>query len=122
MFQDSDGDGIGDLKGIISRLDYIKSIGANAIWISPIFSSEFEDGGYDITDFYSVDKRFGNNETLQELVDEAHQRGIKVCLDLVAGHTSDKHPWFVESKKATKGGRYSDYFIWTYDKSKQPKK
>ena len=96
-FQDSDGDGIGDLNGIISRLDYIQSIGINTIWISPVFSSEFKDGGYDITDFYSIDKRFGNNETLSELVKEAHARNIKVCLDLVAGHTSDKHPWFLES-------------------------
>lgn len=121
-FQDSDGDGIGDLNGIISRLDYIQSIGINTIWISPVFSSEFKDGGYDITDFYSIDKRFGNNETLSELVKEAHARNIKVCLDLVAGHTSDKHPWFLESKSSKKELRYSDYYIWTNDKKQKPKK
>lgn len=93
-FQDSDGNGIGDLKGIHSRLDYIRSIGVNTIWLSPIFSSEFKDGGYDITDFYRIDPRFGQNETLTALIQTAHSKGIRVCLDLVAGHTSDKHPWF----------------------------
>lgn len=120
-FKDSNGDGIGDLKGIESKLDYIKSIGVNTIWISPIFSSEFKDGGYDITDFYSVDKRFGNNEALTNLIGEAHLRNMKVCLDLVAGHTSDKHPWFIQSKKNEKGLRYSDYYIWTNTKDKNLK-
>lgn len=87
-FQDSDGNGIGDLKGIHSRLDYIRSIGVNTIWLSPIFSSEFKDGGYDITDFYRIDPRFGQNETLTALIQTAHSKGIRVCLDLVAGHTS----------------------------------
>lgn len=111
-YQDSNGDGIGDLKGIESRLDYVKSLGVNAIWLSPIFCSEFEDGGYDITDFYKVDPRFGTNADLVDLVAQAHARGIRVCLDLVAGHTSDKHPWFLQSAGGETDQRYSDYFIW----------
>lgn len=91
-FKDSDGDGIGDLEGIRSKLPYVKSLGANTIWLSPVFRSEFEDGGYDITDFYRIDPRFGTNSQLVQLVREAHDLGIRVCLDLVAGHTSDKHP------------------------------
>lgn len=121
-FQDSDGNGIGDLKGIQSRLDYIRSIGANTIWLSPIFSSEFKDGGYDITDFYRIDTRFGQNETLTELVQAAHAKGIRVCLDLVAGHTSDKHPWFLQSKHTDTNLQYSDYYIWTINKNLKEKK
>lgn len=111
-FQDSNGDGIGDIRGIISRLDYIRSLGANTIWLNPLFCSEFKDGGYDVTDFYSVDKRYGTNSDLAELVNEAHKRDIRVCLDLVAGHTSDKNPWFIQSQQADPNRRYSDYYIW----------
>lgn len=112
-FKDSDGDGIGDLEGIRSKLDYIREMGFNTIWISPIFRSAFEDGGYDITDFYEVDPRFGTNSGLVAMIDEAHAKGIRVCLDLVAGHTSDKHPWFRQSMRADKNLQYSDYYIWT---------
>lgn len=111
-FQDSDGDGTGDLEGIRSRLDYVKSVGFNCIWLSPCFVSAWEDGGYDILDYYKVDPRFGTNEDLKRLIDDAHSKGIKILLDLVAGHTSDKHPWFRESLKAERN-RYSDYYIWT---------
>lgn len=121
-FQDSDGNGIGDLKGIHSRLDYIRSIGVNTIWLSPIFSSEFKDGGYDITDFYRIDPRFGQNETLTALIQTAHSKGIRVCLDLVAGHTSDKHPWFLQSKQTDTNLQHSDYYIWTTDKKQKPQK
>lgn len=114
-YMDSNGDGIGDLNGIRSRLDYIKSVGFNCIWLSPCFASAWEDGGYDIIDFYSVDKRFGTNADLEALIAEAHYKGIKVLLDLVAGHTSDKHPWFRESCKAERN-QYSDYYIWTEGK------
>ncbi|WP_298064441.1 alpha-amylase family glycosyl hydrolase [uncultured Rikenella sp.] len=112
-FKDSDGDGIGDLGGILSELDYIHSIGVTAIWMNPIFCSEFRDGGYDVTDFYTVAPRYGTNAQLVRLVREAHARGIKVCLDLVAGHTSDRHPWFLQSRQADTALRYSDYYIWT---------
>ena len=109
---DSDGDGIGDLEGIRSKLDYIKSVGFDCIWLSPCFMSAWEDGGYDILDYYKVDPRFGTNDDLKRLIDDAHKRGIKILLDLVAGHTSDKHPWFKESLKAERN-QYSDYYIWT---------
>lgn len=121
-FMDNDGDGIGDLEGIRSKLDYIKDLGFNTIWMSPCFKSEFEDGGYDITDFYMVDPRFGTNTQLVRLIDEAHAKGIRVCLDLVAGHTSDKHPWFVQSCNADTDLQYSDYFIWSDSKSSFPTK
>lgn len=121
-FMDSDGNGIGDLNGIRSRLDYIKSVGFNCIWLSPCFASDWKDGGYDIVDFYAVDKRFGTNDDLFALVEEAHAKGIRVLLDLVAGHTSIKHPWFQQSAKAERN-EYSDYFIWTDGKpAKKPGK
>ena len=121
-YMDSDGNGIGDLNGIRSKLDYIKSTGFNCIWLSPCFASDWKDGGYDITDFYKIDPRFGTNEDLEKLVAEAHAKGIKVLLDLVAGHTSIKHPWFRKSCKAERN-EYSDYFIWTDGKEmKKPHK
>ena len=110
-FQDSDGDGYGDLQGIISRLDYIRSIGVTAIWLNPVYVSGWTDGGYDIIDFYRVDKRFGDNDDLIELVKEAHARGIKVVMDLVAGHSSDQCEWFLQSREGA-NLRYSDYYIW----------
>ena len=110
-FQDSNGDGYGDLQGIISRLDYIQSIGVTAIWLNPIYVSGWTDGGYDIIDYYRVDKRFGDNDDLIELVREAHARGIKVVMDLVAGHSSDQCEWFLQSKEGA-NLRYSDYYIW----------
>ena len=118
-YMDSDGNGIGDLEGIRSKLDYIKSVGFNCIWLSPCFESAWEDGGYDITDFYKIDPRFGTNDDMRRLINDAHSKGIKVLLDLVAGHTSDKHPWFKESAKAERN-EYSDYYIWT--DGKPPKK
>ena len=119
-YADSNGDGIGDLNGIRSKLDYIAECGFNCIWLSPCFSSAWEDGGYDITDFYSIDPRFGTNADMKSLLDEAHSKGIRVLLDLVAGHTSDKHPWFKASSQAERN-QYSDYYIWTEGKpAKKP--
>lgn len=112
-FMDSDGNGIGDLQGIISRLDYVKSLGVDAIWMNPIYKSGWFDGGYDIIDYYTVDPRFGKNKDVKRLVDEAHKRGIKVLLDLVPGHTSDKSEWFRRSATEGPDGRYADYYIWT---------
>lgn len=111
-FQDTDGNGIGDLPGIISRLEYIKSIGVTAVWINPIFVSGWKDGGYDVIDFYKIDPRFGTNSDLVELVNKAHTLGLKVILDLVAGHSSDQSEWFLQSKEADPHLRYSDYYIW----------
>ena len=110
-FQDSDGDGYGDLQGIISRLDYIRSIGVTAIWLNPVYHSGWTDGGYDIIDYYRVDKRFGDNDDLVRLISEAHSRGIKVVMDLVAGHSSDQCEWFLQSREGA-NMRYSDYYIW----------
>ena len=111
-YKDSDGNGIGDIQGVISKLDYISSLGVTAIWFNPLFESGWIDGGYDVLDFYKVDPRFGTNNDLVELVQKAHAKGIKVMLDLVAGHTSDKHPWFLQSAQDT-NLQYSDYYIWS---------
>ncbi len=111
-YKDSDGNGIGDLKGICSQLDYIASLGVKCVWLNPIFVSDFIDGGYDVVDFYKVDPRFGTNNDLVELVNDAHKRGLKLMLDLVAGHSSVKCEWFRQSCEGT-NLRYSDYFIWT---------
>lgn len=112
-YMDSDGNGIGDLPGITSKLDYIQSLGVNALWINPCFESGWFDGGYDVIDFYKIDPRFGTNTDLVTLINEAHKRGIKVCLDLVAGHSSVKSQWFRESADGDRNGRYADYYIWT---------
>lgn len=111
-FYDSNGDGIGDLQGIIQKLDYIQSLGCNALWINPIFDSPFMDAGYDIRDYKKVAKRYGSNEDAYQLFEEAHKRGIYVLLDLVAGHTSDEHPWFLASKEYEKN-EFTDRYVWT---------
>ena len=113
-FNDTDGDGIGDLQGIIEKLDYIESLGFTAIWLNPVNESSFRDGGYDVTDFYKVDKRYGTNDDYKELCDQAHKRGMKVIFDLVAGHTSIDHPWFIQSAKAEKN-EFTNRYIWTDD-------
>lgn len=113
-FQDTDGDGIGDIKGIISRLDYIHSLGCNTIWLNPCFHSAFMDAGYDVIDFYRVAPRYGTNDDLRRLFDEAHSRGMRVVLDLVAGHSSDQSPWFKYSQKRELNA-YTDRYIWTND-------
>lgn len=118
-FMDSDGNGIGDLQGIISRLDYIKSLGVSAIWMNPIYKSGWFDGGYDVIDYYTVDPRFGQNKDVKTLVEEAHKRDIKVLLDLVPGHTSDKAEWFRRSATEGPDGRYADYYIWSDKISKK---
>ena len=111
-YQDSDGNGIGDIPGVISRLDYIKSLGVSAIWFNPLFCSDWVDGGYDVTDYYRVDPRFGTNDDLVRLIEESHRRGLRVMLDLVPGHTSVNHPWFRGSASGT-NLQHSDYFIWS---------
>lgn len=111
-FLDTNGDGIGDIEGIIQKLDYIKSIGCNAIWLNPCFESPFRDAGYDVSDFYQVAARYGTNSDLVRLFEEAHRRKMKICLDLVAGHTSDEHPWFQHSSRA-EPNPYSNWYVWT---------
>ena len=111
-FYDSNGDGIGDLQGIIQKLDYIKDLGANAIWLNPFYDSPFFDGGYDVSDYYSVHKMFGTMADFEQLIAKAKELGIRVIIDLVIGHTSNQHPWFIESGKDEKN-KYSDWYIWT---------
>lgn len=111
-FYDSNDDGIGDLQGIIQKLDYIEKMGFTAIWLNPINESSFRDAGYDVTDFYNVASRYGTNDDYKALCAAAHARGIKVIFDLVAGHTSIDHFWFVESSKAEKN-EFSNRYIWT---------
>lgn len=111
-FYDSNGDGIGDIEGIIRKLDYISDLGCNGIWLNPCYCSPFEDGGYDISDYYNIDPRFGTNDDIKRLFDEAHKQNIKVLLDLVMGHTSHKHPWFIESSKEEKN-EFTDAYIWS---------
>ena len=110
-FMDSNGDGIGDLQGIVSRLDYLKYLGIDVIWLSPVYKSPNDDNGYDISDYQDIMDEFGTMEDFDELLSAAHERGIKIVMDLVVNHTSDEHQWFVESRKS-KDNAYRDYYIW----------
>ncbi len=110
-FYDSNQDGLGDLQGIIQKLDYLEKLGVNLLWITPFFKSPMDDNGYDISDYMQVDPRFGTNEDLDELLKQAHLRGMFVLFDFVMNHTSDEHYWFTEAKKS-KNNPYHDYYIW----------
>ena len=110
-FQDSNGDGIGDLEGIISRLGYLENLGINAIWLSPVYKSPQDDNGYDISDYQDIDPMFGNLSDMERLIQEADKHNIKIMMDLVLNHTSDEHPWFEEAKKS-KDNPYHDYYVW----------
>ena len=105
-FADSNGDGIGDLNGIESKLDYLAWLGVNTVWLNPCFSSPMRDAGYDVADYYAIDPRYGSRDDLAKLVDSASRKGIRVLLDLVAGHTSDQHEWFVRSADDPSDDRY----------------
>ena len=111
-FCDSNGDGIGDLKGILSKLDYIQNLGCNAVWLNPCFDSPFVDAGYDVRDYFRIAPRYGTNEDLKTLAAELHRRGMHLLLDLVPGHTSDECRWFQESQRAAKN-EYTDRYVWT---------
>ena len=110
-FQDSNGDGYGDIRGIISRLDYLKDLGIDAVWISPMYCSPQDDNGYDISDYQDIDPMFGTMDDMEELIREAGKRGIKIIMDLVLNHTSDEHRWFLEAVKG-KENPYHDYYVW----------
>ncbi len=110
-FQDSNGDGIGDLQGIVSRLDYLKELGIDAIWLSPVCRSPQDDNGYDISDYQDIDPMFGTLKDMDELIAEAKKRGIRIILDLVLNHSSDEHRWFQEAKKS-RDNPYHDYYVW----------
>ena len=109
-FCDSNGDGIGDIPGILSKLDYLEKLGIGIIWLSPCYQSPLADEGYDISDYYNIDPRFGTMEDMERLIAEAKKRGIAIVMDLVVNHTSDEHPWFVESRKS-EDNAYRDYYI-----------
>ena len=111
-FQDSNGDGIGDIPGMIARLDYVASLGCNAIWVNPWYDSPFGDAGYDVRDYKKIAPRYGTNEDAKRFFDEVHARGMHVLIDLVPGHTSIDHPWFLQSEKAEKN-EFSDRYIWS---------
>lgn len=111
-FRDTNADGIGDFKGIEEKLDYIRELGCNAVWINPCFLSPFGDAGYDVADYYMTAPRYGSNQDLKAVFDRAHHLGMHVLLDLVPGHTSVKHPWFLESMKAERNA-YTDRYVWT---------
>lgn len=112
-FCDSNGDGIGDIQGMISKLDYVKSLGCNALWINPCYDSPFKDAGYDVRDYKKIAPRYGTEADMIQFVDEAHKRGIKVLLDLVPGHTSEEHEWFKGSQKEVPDPEVADRYIWT---------
>ncbi len=110
-FNDSNGDGIGDLRGIIEKLDYLKELGIDVIWLSPVYKSPNDDNGYDISDYEDIMDEFGTMEDMDDLIQEGNKRGIKILMDLVVNHTSDEHKWFIEAKKS-KDNPYRDYYIW----------
>ena len=120
-FCDSNGDGIGDLRGIISKLDYIKELGVNAVWLSPIYKSPNDDNGYDISNYRDIMDEFGTMADFDEMLEGMHARGIKFIMDLVANHTSDEHEWFVQSR-SSKDNPYRDYYIWRKGRGKNGKK
>ena len=110
-FKDSNGDGVGDIRGIIQKLDYLKELGVNVLWISPMLESPQDDNGYDISDYRRIYKEYGTMDDYEELLSEAHKRDIRILMDLVVNHTSDEHNWFIESRKS-KDNPYRDYYIW----------
>ena len=110
-FQDSNGDGIGDIPGIIRRLDYLADLGIDAVWLSPVYRSPQDDNGYDISDYRDIDPMFGTLKDMEELIEKAGERGIRIIMDLVLNHTSDEHPWFQEAKKSRENP-FHDYYVW----------
>ncbi|MDI3548503.1 MAG: oligo,6-glucosidase [Halanaerobiales bacterium] len=118
-FYDSNGDGIGDLQGIIRKLDYLKKLGVNIIWLSPVYSSPNDDNGYDISNYRQIMAEFGTMQDMERLIAEMHKRGMKIIMDLVVNHTSDEHPWFIESR-SSRDNPYRDYYIWRKGKDDQP--
>ena len=120
-FKDGNGDGIGDLKGVLEKLDYIKSLNVDAIWFSPLYESPNKDYGYDISDYRAINPEYGTLDDMKTVLKEAHKRGLKVIMDLVINHTSDRHKWFQEAKKSV-DNPYHDYYIWRKGKGKDGKK
>ncbi|HEY3494573.1 MAG TPA: maltose alpha-D-glucosyltransferase [Polyangiaceae bacterium] len=114
-FYDSNGDGIGDLSGLTAKLDYLKDLGVTAIWLLPLYPSPFKDDGYDIADYFSIDRSVGDLDDFRRLLDEAHARDLRVITELVLNHTSDAHPWFQRARRAPAGSPHRDYYVWSDD-------
>jgi oligo-1,6-glucosidase len=110
-FSDTDGDGVGDLKGIIEKLDYVKSLGVNAVWLNPIYSSPNADNGYDVSDYRNIMSDFGTLEDFDVMLKGMHQRGVKLIMDVVVNHSSDEHEWFKQSR-SSRDNAYRDYYHW----------
>jgi len=111
-FYDSNGDGQGDLRGLMQKLDYLKELGVDCIWLMPIYPSPLRDDGYDIADYYNIAETFGTLEDFKTLIQEAHDRKIHIIMDLVMNHTSDEHPWF-KASRSDRNSPYRDYYVWS---------
>jgi hypothetical protein len=118
-FFDGNNDGVGDIPGLIAKLDYLQWLGVDCLWLLPFYPSPLRDGGYDISDYYSVHPESGTVDDLRRLLDEAHARGIRVIADLVINHTSDQHPWFVESRQSRDNPK-ADWYVWNDDDQRWP--
>ncbi len=117
-FYDSNGDGIGDFRGLLEKLDYLEDLGVTAIWLLPFYPSPLRDDGYDIGDYYTINKTYGDIPIFKQFIKEAHRRDLKVITELVINHTSDQHPWFQRARKAKPGSAYRDYYVWSDDPKK----
>lgn len=118
-FQDSNGDGVGDIGGIIQRLDYLQKLGVTVLWLNPCYPSPDVDNGYDISDYCGISPKFGTLDQFDELLRQVHARGMKLIMNLVVNHTSDQHPWFQQSR-SSKENPYRDYYIWRKGKNGAP--
>ncbi len=116
-FSDSNGDGKGDLQGIVAKLDYLQDLGVDCLWLLPMFPSPLKDDGYDISDYDNIHPDYGTVEDFKSLVKQTHARGMRVIADLILNHTSDQHPWFIESRKS-KDNPYRDYYVWSATEQK----
>ena len=112
-FSDSDGDGVGDFRGLTQRLDYLRELGVNTLWLLPFYPSPFRDDGYDISDYTDIHPDLGTLEDFKEFLREAHRRGLRVVTELVINHTSDQHPWFQRARHARPGSVYRDFYVWS---------
>ncbi|HTF18249.1 MAG TPA: maltose alpha-D-glucosyltransferase, partial [Chryseolinea sp.] len=119
-FADSNQDGVGDFKGLLTKLDYLQELGVTTIWLLPFYPSPLRDDGYDIADYYSINPTYGNIDDFKEFLAQAHQRGLKVITELVLNHTSDKHPWFQRARRSPEGSDYRNYYVWSDDPGKYP--
>src|SRR5881394_489473 len=112
-FFDSDDDGMGDFRGLTEKLDYIKDLGVNTIWLLPFYPSPLRDDGYDVADYHNVNPMYGTRSDFQRFVGEAHRRGLRVITELIVNHTSDQHPWFQAARRAPQGSKKRDYYVWS---------